>query len=223
MKKILLILVCFATVALAKKPKGFDLPSQGTRDSALMMFKDFVVNGETRLGFASAQQVRSADLDDNHPVTFYYVREDSLLVSNTLSNIFIDMKKVMYPVYEDNRIRGSITFELRKSGWKPTAFQDSTEIVRILRIKKKLKLGYGKQDITTVAFLPSTKHTIYIEGNDLKNARVTSPNILDTTDAMEFHGDLMRFLNTPRIKMYDFIHGYRYYIDGTEEKFKLRR
>ena len=218
MKKIvyLLLAVAIAFPAAAKK-KTFALPPQNIINQALDVMREFVRNGDTKLGFAPGDKLQRARVDKKHPVAFYYVREDSLLVSDNLENIFIDMKRVMYPVFLDGRIRGSITFAIRQGAWKAVEFADSIEIARLLRIKNKLRLGKGKEDVTVAAFMPTSKHTIYLEGDNLASAKVTSPNFLDTADAMEFHGEAMRFLNTPRISMQQFIRGYREYINRVED------
>jgi hypothetical protein len=213
------IFLLFASATIAKDT--FVLPPKGIRDTAFLMLKEFVQKGNTNLGFSGPADVTNAKFDHTYPVSFYYVAEDSLLYSNMLRHIFIDMNKVMYPVFVGDQIRASITFEVRNGRWKPTAFEDSTEIVRILRIRKQLKLGKGKTEVTTVAYLPSSHLTIYIEGNDLKKGKVTSPNILDT--ARNFEGPLLDFLDKPRVSMKNFLRGYRYYLLGTTDKVRLQR
>src|SRR5687767_11261835 len=115
-----ILLLFYGTVEVLAKDT-FILPPKGLRDTAFLMLKEFVEKGNTQLGFSGPDDVRNAKLDHTYPVSFYYVAEDSLLYSNTLHHIFIDMNKVMYPVFVGDRIRASITFEVRNGRWKPTA------------------------------------------------------------------------------------------------------
>lgn len=218
MKKLLFILLALAVSipGIAKK-KTFQLPPQNLINQGLEVYLEFVRLCDDKLGIAAGEKLNRARIDKKHPIAFYYVREDSLLVSNNLDNIFLDMKRVMYPVFLDGKIRGSVTFGLRENGWQAVEFADSVEVVRILRIKEQLRLGKGKQDITVVAYMPTSKQTIYLEGNDLASANITSPNILDVADAMDFYAGDLQFLNTPRLPIAEFIKGYRDYINDIED------
>ena len=116
MKKVLFILLALVVAApgIAKK-KTFQLPPQNLINVGLDVYLEFVRLGDTKLGIAPGEKLNQARIDKKHPIAFYYVREDSLLVSNKLDRIFIDMKRVMYPVFLDGRIRGSVTF----ATWAP--------------------------------------------------------------------------------------------------------
>lgn len=198
------------------------LPSNGLRDTALLMLREFVlVGGDHKVGFTPAN-VMQAYIDTLSPVTFYYIGGDSNYHSTNPKgmSILVHVNKVMYPVMINGRICGSISFGNGHGRWSVREFQDSVEMIVYKNIMALLKPVSNGSNQMMAAYLPAINQTVLLQG-DSAQVVVTSTSIGDSTKTKSLSGSSLEFLNKPQMPYEEFMQQYSNHIALKQRRKKM--
>jgi hypothetical protein len=122
--------IVFVITSMNKPAKPDPQPVQTVFDTALMMLKEFIVEGnDSNLGFHNFDELDSSSIRQDEAIDEYYLREDTLLSSaKSFEQELIPVGRKIYPVYAGNNLRSAITFQSTPGGWKPIIFANAQEI-----------------------------------------------------------------------------------------------
>lgn len=144
MKHYILIILAVVALSSCNKERPTSMAPQKALtvyDSALLTLRDFVANGDLRLGFASAGEFDSAYIDLTAPIQEFYLRYDTMQNNGgqAIDSILINMGRFMYPVYRHSNggriLCSAITFDTA-GGTRPVLFEDSTILEPVTRDMK---------------------------------------------------------------------------------------
>lgn len=210
----------FAALCVAVVFKNHPLPFASqpnpttVYDSTILMVKDFVANGDLRLGFSNPSQLDSAYIDFTHGLPLNYLCEDTLLGSNKrLQDQVMNMRRVMYPVYTkvngQDKLCATFTFD-STGGIHPVMIDDSTLILPHLRNIARHHHKHSKED--KVVFAPSFYNYIFLThgeegdnvigtkqleiglGEDYPIARNPDKNVVTPIDLATFQKAMVKHL-----------------------------
>src|SRR5688572_13642745 len=123
----------YAFVQPAASQKASEL---SVYETSVLILKDFVEAGDTRLGFASTEEFEWAWIDTTKGLRLRYLDHDTM--TTTMTRLDTNLKaldRVIYPVFTtiggQTKLRSAITFD-SSGGVHPIVFEDSTVIAHYI-------------------------------------------------------------------------------------------